>query len=574
MRHELNKPGRAGKGAAASLLLAGALIMAAGPVAAAEIEGKSVITAVTVFPAGAEITREFMVDVPEGRHQLIVKDLPARLENRSLRVEGAGAPGLTLGGIDHKVTTIPFGEQQDAAELERLETRFEQLRDERQLVNAEVEAAKLQKTLLQEMTKLPLQQGSGAQGGVVDLSAQYASVYGLLGEKFVEAERRQLAALVKLRALDKEINTLRRQIAEIPRDKRQVTRLVVDLVAPSSGTARFKVRYQVRGAGWRPLYEARLETGAEKSPLRLIRRAEIFQTSQEDWENVTLKLSTTNPQGRTMAPDLRPLFVDYLPDRKPKPVIQSMAKEELSEVDQMMADELPGGARKVITKRMAMAPAKPRGVKVSFGAYQMVFEVKDPTSVMRNGERKKVFLDDIAMDAKVGLITVPKKDRRAYVRAAFSNETGQALLAGDMALFRDGIYVGRSYLKAIEPGQEHDIGFGVDPKVNVKWVRLDRVKGETGLITSSNSDVHRYKITITNGHKDAKPVTVMDQIPYANEESLQISLLNASPKPTRRDVDDKKGIMAWDITAKPGSPRVIEFAYQLVWPKGKKVTLR
>jgi len=169
---------------------------------------------------------------------------------------------------------------------------------------------------------------------------------------------------------------------------------------------------------------------------------------------------------------------------------------------------------------------------------------------------------------------VPKKERRAYLHGSFTNTAQAAILAGQMSLFRDGVYIGRSHLKAVEPGQKVEIGFGVDPKVNVKWVRLDRVKGETGLISTSNSDVHRYKITLTNGHKMAMPVTILDQMPYANQETLEISLLNANPKPSRQNVEDKKGIMAWDLVAQPNKPITIDFGYQLVWPKDKKITLR
>ncbi len=543
---------------------------------AQEINGQSKISSVTVFPSGAEITRVFSVFLPEGQHELVLKDLPSQLEGRSLRIEGVGANGLEIGAIDHKVMTIPFGEQSDQDLRRTLQDKLDQLRDRRVLLQAEIEAAKLQKTLLMEMTKLPSQPvRPGQEGGVGDLSGQYSNLYNLMGDKFVEAERRSLEALVKLRGLDKEIKTVNRQLSEQPAAKRQITRLVVNVLAVKGGNATFQVRYQVRGAGWRPLYEARLDT-SDKGSLALVRRAEIFQSTQEDWNNVALRLSTTNPQGRTNAPTLHPWFVDFLPERKPKPPVPvaDAMREEMDDRS-LKLKRFSGANKKLSAGIMALeSPAKPRAVKVSFGSYQMVFEVPDSTSVKRSGERKKVFLDTIRLTPKVGLFTVPKRDQRAYLHAQFDNKTGNPLLSGDLSLFRDGVYVGRSHMKAIEPGQKGDIGFGVDPKVNVKWVRLDRVKGETGLISSSNSDVHRYKITVTNGHEKAMPVTIFDQMPYANQETLQISLLNSNPKPTHTNVKDKKGVMSWELTAKPKQPLVVEFGYQLVWPKGKKISLR
>jgi len=547
-----------------------------------DIAGTSKISSVLVFPNGAQITREFSVDVPSGRHDVILKDLPAHLQGHSLRVEGRGLEGLEIGSVDQKVVTIPFEDITKQALVKQLNAQLDQLLHQRSLHQSEVQAVELQKKLLTEMTLLPSRQvGRGESGGVTDLAGQYERLYALMGQKFVDAQARALTAKVKIKELNKEIKNVEQRLREHPQGKKQATRLVVNVVAANGGVANFKVRYQVNGAGWRPSYEVRLNTQKEEAGdkadgLKLVRRAQIFQRTSEDWDNVSLTLSTTNPSGRTKAPDLSAWFVDFRKDVKPPSPVAEFDMMEQSDAPRRMKKEARGGRAHARLQNLApkIAVAKPREVQVSFGTYQMMFQVPDLTSVKRDGEQRQVFLDELAFSPKVSLFTVPKKDQKAYLHAQFKNKTANALLAGNMALFRDGVYVGNSHLKAIEPGQDANIGFGVDPNVNVTWVRLDRVKGETGLISSSNSDVHRYKITITNGHKKPMPVTVFDQMPYADQEDLQISLLNASPKPSRLNVDDKKGVMAWDVIAQPGKLKKIEFGYQLVWPKDKKITLR
>ena len=545
---------------------------------AAEIKSRSSITSVTVFPSGAQITREFSVDIPVGSHEVILNDLPAHLQSRSLRVEGAGPEALEIGTIDHKVVTIPLDQQTNKALLDQLQTQLDQLRDQKQAVKAEVEAAELQKKLLNEMTMIPSRQmGDGRDAGLQDVTGQYANLYTMMGEKFIEAQNKIVQAGVKLRAIEKEINNVRQRLAEQPKGKKQATRLVVNLTAANQGKAQFKVHYQITGAGWRPLYEARLNTNnGAKAKLDLVRRASVFQTTSEDWNNVVLTLSTTNPTGRTQAPGLTPLFVDFRPEPKPLPQggLMDMMQEQSDKESLQGSRSLKKKSNRIVKTMAMVEPARPRRTQVSFGTYQMTFKVVEPTTVKRDGERKKVFLDEMSVAPKVTLFAVPKKERRAYLHGSFTNNTQAAILAGQMSLFRDGVYIGRSHLKAVEPGQKVEIGFGVDPKVNVKWVRLDRVKGETGLISTSNSYVHRYKITLTNGHKTAMPVTILDQMPYANQETLEISLLNANPKPSRTNDKDKKGVMAWDMVAQPNKPITIDFGYQLVWPKDKKITLR
>src|SRR6185369_14175176 len=60
------------------------------PAAAAEIEAKSQIDAVTVYPDGASVTRLIRLDLPAGDNTLLVRDFPLTLDPSSLRVEGEG----------------------------------------------------------------------------------------------------------------------------------------------------------------------------------------------------------------------------------------------------------------------------------------------------------------------------------------------------------------------------------------------------------------------------------------------------------------------------------------------------
>ena len=78
-------------------------------------------------------------------------------------------------------------------------------------------------------------------------------------------------------------------------------------------TAKLRVTYNVRNARWTPLYDARLDTGARdrKPALELVRRAEITQSTGEDWSNVALSVSTVRTARGGNAPELNSLIVRY-----------------------------------------------------------------------------------------------------------------------------------------------------------------------------------------------------------------------------------------------------------------------
>src|SRR6202040_2903714 len=118
-----------------------------------------------------------------------------------------------------------------------------------------------------------------------------------------DAERKQ-------RDIDREIARLESDRAIKPPSKLEVR---IDLAAAAATKATLRVTYAVRNAHWTPLYDARLDPGAKdhKPALELVRRAEITQTTGEDWSDVALGVSTVRIARGGSAPDLNSLVVQY-----------------------------------------------------------------------------------------------------------------------------------------------------------------------------------------------------------------------------------------------------------------------
>ena len=104
-----------------------------------------------------------------------------------------------------------------------------------------------------------------------------------------------------------------------------------------------------------------------------------------------------------------------------------------------------------------------------------------------------------------------------------------------------------------------------------RGVIAEEKRGESGIITTSKTDARTYRITVKNLHERAIPVTVLDQIPVSQNADIKVELTGKTA-PSRRDVDDKRGILAWDMTLAPDEERAIEFGYRATWPAAKRVT--
>ena len=62
----------------------------------------------------------------------------------------------------------------------------------------------------------------------------------------------------------------------------------------------------------------------------------------------------------------------------------------------------------------------------------------------------------------------------------------------------------------------------------VRHAIIEDKRGETGLISTSKTDVRNYRITVKNLHQRPIQLSVLDQIPVAQNEAIKIELAQRS----------------------------------------------
>lgn len=545
-----------------------AAVLGSSAAESAEIGAASEISAVTVFPTGAEIIRLAKVKIPAGEHTVVIDHLPTTAMSGSVRVEGKATGQLDIGSVDTRRVLVPFGDpEQQASERRRIELEIEKLRDEHAQIEAEVKAADAQKALIAKLTELPTVPPVPGVPGTAS-PVDWGQIFTLVGTKLAEAERAQLAAHVKLRDVERAIADLEKKLAGLAPSQQQRTEVKVFVSAAADLEADLTVRYQVSGANWRPYYDARLQTGTKSDApkLTLVRRASIQQRSGEDWKDVAIELSTTRPGTGTAAPDLYPMTVDFEAERPPPPpapvASAPMPRTRAFKQAEEAADAAPAAAE--------LQDARTREAAVEAGAFQAIFKVPGKLTVPGNGEQKRVQLDTAQIAPNLVVRATPRIEPKAYLYAKLSTPQGTPYLPGSVSLFRDGTFVGTGQLPQLTPGEEHELGFGADDAVRVKHALIEEKRGESGIITSSKSDVRNFRITVKNAHAQDVQLTVMDQIPASQHQDIKVELISKTP-PSRRDVDDKRGVLAWDQKIGANEETVIEFGYRVTWPAAKKI---
>lgn len=548
------------------------------PAAAADVAAPSRIDRVTVFLQGAEVTRVAKVQIEKGEHTVVFNDIPASAVQGSIRVEGTATGKLDIGSVDTARKFLARADSQAAdAERKRLEDERDALRDQKAVVEAQEQAAETQKQLITNLALLPTRPAPAS--GIGAVAEDWPRVLAMIAQGATDASKLAIDAQLKIRDLDRKIEDVENKLSLLAPPKIDSTEVRVYVAAASPLEADFIVRYQVPTANWVPLYDARLQTGSKTAAakMELARRAAITQRSGEDWDGVTVHLSTARPSEGASAPDVTTQTIDFEPEMKPMaapaPVAKALRRPQNIAEDMNVAanesDSRSAGAPAIAALAEQQTIAETEAA-LTTAPFEATFAVPGKVSVTGNGDPKRVVLLTDTIEPELSSRTVPKIDTNAYLYAKLQSPKGTPLLPGRVYLFRDGTFAGTSNLPLLQPGEDHDLGFGVDDQLKVRYVVLEEKRGESGLISTSHTDSRNFRVTLKNLHERPIQVRVLDRVPVSLNQEIKIEYTGRSA-PTKTNFEDKRGVLNFEAKLEPDEEKVLDYGYRVSWPAAKSI---
>jgi uncharacterized protein (TIGR02231 family) len=533
-----------------------AFFAAASAASAAELNVSSAIESVTVYPDVATVTRVIKTDLPAGDSTLLARDFPPMLDPASLRVEGDAGARIMIGSIEARPPR-----PEPPATLPELERRIEALKDERGTLDDKIAAATARRKFAERFAE-SAPAGLGDKGEARPL-AEWRAAFAAVAEEVALADASNREAGLRQREIDRALARLEAERNTNPPRKMDVR---LDLAAAAATRATLRITYAVRGARWVPLYDARLNTSVrDREPaLELVRRAEIVQQTGEDWNDVALAVSTVMTAKGGSAPDLRALIVRYPEPPVPlggAPAARSLPRPQVS----------LEGAADYAAKATSPISAAEQETTLNAGGFQAVFQIPGRVSIAANEGAKSFRIATATLAPKLVVRAVPALDPTGYLEASFKQNEEAPLLPGRIALYRDGIYVGRSQMKLVPKEETVRLGFGADEKINITRALVRKIEGSTGIISSAKTDEREFKITVRNGHATPVVVSIEDQMPVSEIADVQVELLSTTTPPSERDPRDRRGVLVWNFDAAPGEARDIKLAWRVRWPADKAI---
>jgi uncharacterized protein (TIGR02231 family) len=478
---------------------------------------------------------------------------------------------LVFGSVESKVVA-----RQDLVnEQERLlQARLTDLRDQRRLVEGHSRSLQLKQSFIESLSKSAADSVGGKNADGQMRPDQWEQAWSRLQAGSDQTFKELAAEEVALRGIDEQIRKAEADLRAVRTGARNETHLRIAVDAPKDGLMEVAVQYQIAGASWSPVYDARLATEAGK--LTLAQFGIVRQRTGEDWSEVALTLSTAQPARGSQMPELQPWWIEPPPPPLPPgaagsamPLAQPTAAPRLRGMDFAKTAE----SEPVPAPPAAPAPAQMLQAEVVSSEFAAEYRIPGKGTVPADSSEKRFAIATRDMTVNLSARVVPKVDPKAYLHAEIKVEGDAPTLAGPVALYRDGTYMGGSRLAALKPGDTADLSFGVDDKVTVRYLPQRGQSAEQGFLSKEKRVERRFKTQLANLHGRPLAILVYDQVPVSRAEEIKVSLLDKDTTPGfAKDIKDRPGVLAWSWEAKPGESKSIDLGYAVTYPPDKTPT--
>ena len=535
---------------------------------------KSTLNEATVYSQGAQLHHKASYTIKAGITEISIEGISSYIDPKSLQVKATGNVVI----IDSKYSL--FYPQPEVKVNEGIPAKIvkemAQLTDSLELLGFDLKEIQdeiaIYKAAQNIISMNGAVRGSGKVNDSINLLKQTVEYY---TNKMNEINKKLLALEKKKKDKEKVQQRLQVRYDNLQNYQNQtydakkyapIPRVVITLSASEAASGKISFSYLVSQAGWVPLYDIRSDSQTGK--ISLTYKAQVFQNSGIDWDNIKLNISTNNPYANKTKPELNPWYIDYYAYKQ---------RQELEEISIRGARAIPQAA---FNQGYFLDDAKNKNLedKAALGADQFTtvvhqliaaeFKIDLPYSIKSNNEKNLVLIKNSDLNTTFKYYSVPKVDPGVYLVAQMTKLDELQLVPASANIFFDGSYIGETYLDPTSMDDTLNLSLGKDPNIVVKRTLLKQ-KSKDKVVQDKRERTFSYQIEVQNNKSSTIQLIIQDQVPMTTNNDITIELLE---KDFARELPGN-GILEWEYKLKPGENKKLEFSYKVKHPKDQQVDL-
>jgi len=510
------------------------------------------IESVKVYKQNAEITRTLTTKLPAGQQELVLAGIATSIQPESLQVLLNGNATL----LSAKYERNYLIEQKDNPKITELKKKLESISDELAWFQDQKNILQGMEDILNKNQDLGGNKAGFTPAQVIELTNSYKT-------KLLQIRKEKLALKKEDNNKQKEYTKLKLQLNELKAVySRPSGNIVLLLETSKPANVSFKCKYIVNNAGWAPLYD--LRSGGIDKNVTLNYKANIYQNTGQDWEQVKILVSTGNPSSNNNRPILNPLYTSIV-SLKSKLVGTAMGikrtKKNLQNIGNNTYEE------SVIEEDKEYEDAYAYSAQVSENQMSIEYAIQHEQSIASDGKENLVALDSYELDTEYVYHAVPKLDKGAFLLAKISNWSKYNLLSGKANIFFEGAYVGQSYINAGVTSDKLLLSMGRDESI---VVNRKTIKDYTSskFLGSNKKEQFGFDIIVKNKKNVPISIEILDQIPVSQNKKIEVELEEKGTAIYTKEI----GKLLWKLNLKPGQSKKERFIYTVKYPKKETVS--
>jgi hypothetical protein len=211
---------------------------------------------------------------------------------------------------------------------------------------------------------------------------------------------------------------------------------------------------------------------------------------------------------------------------------------------------------------------QPLAVQRTQKATTTEFEIDLPYSIPNNGKQYAVDIKEDELKADYEYYAAPKLDLSAYLTARIPDWEDYNLISGEVNLYFEGTYLGKTVLDVNNVNDTLDISLGKDKNIVIERTKLKEYNRKK-LIGSQQIATRGWTIDVRNKKKESINLVIQDQIPLSTTKDIEVELKEKS----KADLNATTAILTWKLDLKTNSKKELIFKYEVKYPKNQRLQL-
>lgn len=506
------------------------------------IEAESEIQEVRVFSSGAQVSRTAIVDLEKGNTRLVLVGLTEKLQPATIRLS---APNdVSILSVTHKKRLISNAKKVPIIGM---------LEDSIEIVNFQLAEFKYQLEVIDAQLKLlNTNQNLKGEKGVNLIDLEDALV--LYQKQMTQLKKRELDIRNAEKKLKDRQQLLVKQLNEFKKSNAQPSyEVVVSLSSPVKLKAQsFELSYFVGHATWQASYDIRVKS--LDKPVTLVYKAEVYNNTGENWDDVKLRLSSGNPNLSGQAPNFNPQFIS-LSDPE---AIKYRQKNSL-QPQQMQLNEV------VISKSNSSGYGDKReDTNLEDRLTSVDFDLPGKAQVLANNQPQMLNIMQKELSSNYMHVSLPKYEAAAFLTAYVKGWESINLLPGNTNLYLDEAYMGNAYINPELTSDSMPFSLGRDRGIVVQRERVKEMSSKT-FSGSKAKELFVYEIKVRNMKGSTVTLLLNDALPVSTNKELQVDIKELDGA----QLEAESGKLTWNLQLAPGESKTIRFSFELRYPKDK-----